>query len=84
MYNLARQLLFKLSPETSHDLSLDLIGAGGRLGLNSLLCKAPAKLPGASEVAAAAPQASAAVVAAVIAPNATPALDELLRQQPLL
>jgi dihydroorotate dehydrogenase len=37
--------LFKLSPETSHDLSLDLIGAGGRLGLNSLLCKAPAKLP---------------------------------------
>ena len=45
MYNLARQLLFKLSPETSHDLSLDLIGAGGRLGLNSLLCKAPAKLP---------------------------------------
>lgn len=45
MYNLARQLLFKLSPETSHDLSLDLIGAGGRLGLNSLLCKTPAKLP---------------------------------------
>jgi hypothetical protein len=33
MYTLARQLLFKLSPETSHDLSLDLIGAGGRLGL---------------------------------------------------
>ena len=32
MYTLARQLLFKLSPETSHDLSLDLIGAGGRLG----------------------------------------------------
>lgn len=45
MYNLARQLLFKLSPEASHDLSLDLIGAGGRLGLNGLLCKAPAKLP---------------------------------------
>ena len=45
MYTLARQLLFKLSPETSHDLSLDLIGAGGRLGLNGLLCKAPAKLP---------------------------------------
>ena len=40
MYTLARQLLFKLSPETSHDLSLDLIGAGGRLGLNGLLCKA--------------------------------------------
>lgn len=45
MYTLARQLLFKLSPETSHDLSLDLIGAGGRLGLNGLLTKAPAKLP---------------------------------------
>jgi dihydroorotate dehydrogenase len=45
MYTLARQLLFKLSPETSHDLSLDLIGAGGRLGLNGMLCKAPAKKP---------------------------------------
>ncbi|WP_122573088.1 quinone-dependent dihydroorotate dehydrogenase [Pseudomonas viridiflava] len=45
MYNLARQLLFKLSPETSHDLSLDLIGAGGRLGLNGLLSKAPARVP---------------------------------------
>ncbi len=45
MYTLARELLFKFSPETSHDLSLDLIGAGGRLGLNGLLCKAPAKLP---------------------------------------
>jgi dihydroorotate dehydrogenase len=45
MYNLARDLLFKLSPETSHDLSLDLIGAAGRLGLAGLLCKAPARLP---------------------------------------
>ena len=45
MYTLARQLLFKLSPETSHDLSLDLIGAGGRLGLNGVLCKQPAALP---------------------------------------
>lgn len=45
MYNLARQLLFKLSPETSHDLSLDLIGAGGRLGLNGKLCKQPSALP---------------------------------------
>ena len=32
MYSLARELLFKLSPETSHELSIDLIGAGGRLG----------------------------------------------------
>ncbi|MCQ4313383.1 quinone-dependent dihydroorotate dehydrogenase [Pseudomonas stutzeri] len=45
MYNLARQLLFKFTPETSHELSLDLIGAGGRLGLNSMLSKAPASLP---------------------------------------
>ncbi len=45
MYNLARQLLFKLSPETSHDLSSYLIAAGGRLGLKGLLCTAPAKLP---------------------------------------
>ena len=41
MYPLARTLLFKLSPETSHELSIDLIGAGGRLGLNGLLCKTP-------------------------------------------
>lgn len=45
MYALARELLFKLSPETSHELSIDLIGAGGRLGLNGLLSKAPASLP---------------------------------------
>lgn len=45
MYDLARQILFKLSAETSHDLSLDLIGAGGRLGLNRLLAKPPARLP---------------------------------------
>lgn len=45
MYSLARELLFKLSPETSHELSIDLIGAGGRLGLNALLTKAPTSLP---------------------------------------
>lgn len=45
MYNLARQLLFKFTPETSHELSLDLIGAGGRLGINALLGKVPASLP---------------------------------------
>ncbi|MGH8354510.1 MAG: quinone-dependent dihydroorotate dehydrogenase [Pseudomonas sp.] len=45
MYTLARELLFQLSPETSHELSIDLIGAGGRLGLNGLLSKAPASLP---------------------------------------
>ena len=45
MYNLARRLLFKLTPENSHELSLDLIGAGGRLGLNALFSKAPTSLP---------------------------------------
>ncbi|MET1080973.1 MAG: quinone-dependent dihydroorotate dehydrogenase [Pseudomonas sp.] len=45
MYNLARELLFKLSPETSHELSVEMIGAGGRLGLNRLLSKAPARHP---------------------------------------
>lgn len=45
MYNLARELLFKLSAETSHELSIDLIGSGGRLGLNGLLTKAPTSLP---------------------------------------
>ncbi len=41
MYNLARDLLFKLSPETSHELAIDLIGAGGRLGLNRLFGRRP-------------------------------------------
>ncbi len=45
MYNLARELLFKLSPEGAHELSLDLIGASGRLGLTRLLTKKPAALP---------------------------------------
>ncbi|MGQ7818478.1 quinone-dependent dihydroorotate dehydrogenase [Metapseudomonas furukawaii] len=45
MYKLARELLFSLSPETSHELSIDLIGAGGRLGLNRILTKSPASLP---------------------------------------
>ncbi|MFL1494622.1 quinone-dependent dihydroorotate dehydrogenase [Pseudomonas antarctica] len=45
MYNLARKMLFTLSPETSHTLALDVIGAGGRFGLNGFLCKAPARLP---------------------------------------
>ncbi|MBB3101669.1 quinone-dependent dihydroorotate dehydrogenase [Azomonas macrocytogenes] len=45
MYNLVRELLFKLSPETAHNLSLDLIGASGRLGLDTLLYKEPPRLP---------------------------------------
>lgn len=44
MYAFARDLMFKFSPETSHELAIDLIGTGGRLGLNRLLCSAP-RLP---------------------------------------
>ncbi|MEC8081579.1 MAG: quinone-dependent dihydroorotate dehydrogenase [Pseudomonadota bacterium] len=39
MYNLARSLLFKLDPEVSHELSLDMLGASSRLGLTSLYAR---------------------------------------------
>ncbi|MCK9534137.1 MAG: quinone-dependent dihydroorotate dehydrogenase [Pseudomonas sp.] len=45
MYNLSRRLLFKLSPETAHELTIDLLGAAGRLGLTRRLIKQPAALP---------------------------------------
>lgn len=45
MYNLSRRLLFKLSPETAHELTIDLLGAAGRLGLTRRLVKQPAALP---------------------------------------
>lgn len=45
MYTLARKLLFQLSPETAHEWSIDLIGTGGRLGLNGLFNGRPAGLP---------------------------------------
>src|SRR5690554_3827164 len=45
MYKLARPLLFSLSPETAHDLSLDLLGAAGRLGISRLLGKRHPSLP---------------------------------------
>lgn len=45
MYSLARKALFKLSPETSHDLALDLIGVSGRLGIARHLTRQPAALP---------------------------------------
>ena len=42
MYNLARKLLFKLDPETAHELTLDLLGASQRLGMLPLFTpKAP-------------------------------------------
>lgn len=43
MYDSIKKLLFKLSPELSHELSLDWIGAAGRLGLLSLLFDRPTK-----------------------------------------
>ena len=45
MYSLSRRLLFKLSPETAHELTIDALGAGGRLGLTRRLVKQPAELP---------------------------------------
>jgi dihydroorotate dehydrogenase len=36
MYSILKKALFTLDPETSHDLSLDLLGASERLGLISL------------------------------------------------
>ncbi len=33
MYQLVRSLLFRLNPETAHDVTMDLLGAGERLGL---------------------------------------------------
>lgn len=41
MYNLIRRALFTLSPETSHDFSLDSLGALQRLGLLGALSKKP-------------------------------------------
>lgn len=45
MYNLARSLLFKLDPEVSHELSLDMLGASARLGLTSLYAHEEAATP---------------------------------------
>jgi len=40
MYQLARKALFRFDAETSHELTLDLLGAGERLGLIKPLVKA--------------------------------------------
>jgi len=45
MYSLSRRLLFKLSPETAHELTIDALGASGRLGLTRRLVKQPTALP---------------------------------------
>jgi len=41
MYTAVRNLLFRLNPEASHELSLECIGAGERLGVTRLLNKVP-------------------------------------------
>lgn len=44
-YSLTRQLFFRLSGETSHELGLDLLGAGERLGLLQFMAPQVAALP---------------------------------------
>ena len=45
MYNLARSLLFKLNAEVSHELSLDLLAAGHRIGVNKFFTQPIASQP---------------------------------------
>jgi len=45
MYTLLRKALFALPPETSHELSLDLLGAAERVRLLSLFGRVPAGRP---------------------------------------
>ncbi|MFT2109624.1 quinone-dependent dihydroorotate dehydrogenase [Marinomonas sp. 2405UD68-3] len=45
MYNLARSLLFKLDAEVSHELSLELLAAGQRIGINKLFTEDVPSVP---------------------------------------
>ena len=45
MYNLVRKMLFKLDPETAHELTLDMLGAGNRLGVLPLFTPKTPQLP---------------------------------------
>lgn len=45
MYNFVRNLLFKLDPETAHELTLDMLGASKRLGMLPLFTPKSPKLP---------------------------------------
>lgn len=45
VYSLLRSLLFRLDPETSHDLSLDMLGAAKRLGVLDVMVKKPSPQP---------------------------------------
>ncbi|WP_211830484.1 quinone-dependent dihydroorotate dehydrogenase [Kistimonas asteriae] len=45
MYQLARKILFQLSPETAHDLTMDMLSASQRLGLLKCLFKPVPSVP---------------------------------------
>jgi len=45
LYSLLRNILFKLNPETSHDLSLDMLGAAQRLGVLGWFARKPVSQP---------------------------------------
>ena len=45
MYKLARTALFNLSAETAHDLAMDVIGAGNRLGMTKLMAPKVPSIP---------------------------------------
>ncbi|MDP0588995.1 MAG: quinone-dependent dihydroorotate dehydrogenase [Candidatus Endonucleobacter bathymodioli] len=45
MYQLARNLLFRLSAEAAHDIALDVIAAGNRLGMIELLAQSVPSRP---------------------------------------
>ena len=45
MYKLARRAIFSLSAETAHDLAIDVIGAGGRLGLTKFMAPNVPSIP---------------------------------------
>jgi len=45
LYNFVRNLLFKLDPETAHELTLDMLGASQRLGVLPLFTPKTPKLP---------------------------------------
>ena len=45
MYKIARTALFNLSAETAHDLAMDVIGAGNRLGMTKLMAPKVPSIP---------------------------------------
>lgn len=45
MYPLARNIFFRFSPETAHELAMDWLSAGQRLGLLKCLCKSVPSVP---------------------------------------